>query len=109
MNTQIVPAAGHAADATGKHQRTGGVAAGAIRRPAEIGGTFAVTKTTTIRPGPTVGKLGLAYGDIELVLADYPAKFERCIDVAAKGIDDDGQFAAAKLLQGTLEQGWRAG
>ncbi len=110
MNTQIGPATGHAPDASGKHQRTGGVAHGAaIRGYAEISGALAVIGPAVRHPGPTTGKLGLTDGDIELVLADYPAKLERRVDIAARGIDDDRQFATAELLQGTLEQRWRAG
>ncbi|MER9896431.1 hypothetical protein NKJ40_31135 [Mesorhizobium sp. M0119] len=70
-----------------------------IGRDAEIGYAFAVAGLATLRPRPTIGKLGLTDGDIEPVLAYYATKLERSVDIAARGIDNNRQFASTELFQ----------
>ena len=76
---------------------------------AEIAGALAVIVLAVLRIGLTADEPGLADGDIELVLADQPAKRQRRIDIAAGRIHDDRQFPAAKRLERAFEQRRRPG
>lgn len=110
MNTQIGPATGYAANATCEHQGTCRVAHGAaIRRHAEIGNALAEAGPAALRSRPTIGKLGLADRDVEPVLPYDATKLKCGVDIAARGIDNDRQFAGAELFQHSLEQSRRVG
>ncbi|WP_352830420.1 hypothetical protein [Mesorhizobium sp. M0159] len=104
MDAEKGPFPDHAPDATGKHQRTGGITDGAVGIGiAEITGALAVVFLAVLHIWQTADEAGFTDGDIELVLADQAAKCQRSFDIAAGGIDDDRQLSAAKRFQRAFE------